>query len=276
MSADLNMSVEMRGNREELAAMLKVLNYYETVKGAQYNTKRNCAYINFVEITTPGNRGHLEEKKISELAAMAENSNLTLSAGGPYGHYAGLKEVGLFEDMANAAPNAWFSCTISGFVGSADVFYSAELKDGLLTVSASEEDEDCLDQYVNDFTEKVSYSEFCEFFQIDEEEYDEEVYEEFLFCAADRHVFDWLGMSQFFCSDFCEVFEEYFSENEADEDAVENFRKKLCELGIGSADDFSSTVESYTYNPVTGVTTFESNTCDEDDDFFDDDEDDED
>ena len=276
MSADLNMSVEMRGNREELAAMLKVLHYYETKKQAQYNACRNCAYIDWVEITCQGKRCHLEEQRISELAAMAGNNELTATAGGPYGYYATPSEIRLFEDMANAAPNAWFSCTIGGFVGNADVSYSAELKDGLLTVSASEEDDDSIDQYVNDFTEKVSYSEFCEFFQIDEEEYDEEVYEEFLFCAADRHVFDWLGMSQFFCSDFCEVFEEYFSENEADEDAVENFRKKLCELGIGSADDFSGTVESYTYNPVTGVTTFESNACDEDDDFFDDDEDDED
>ena len=275
MSADLNMSIEMCGSQEELEALLKVLHYYETKKQAQYNASRNCAYITWVEITILGNRCHLEEKKISELAEMAGSDKLTATAGGPYGYYATPSEIGLFEDMANAAPNAWFSCGVGGFMGSADVSFDAELKDGLLTVSASEEDEDSYAQYVNDFMEKISFSEFCEFFQINEEEYYEEIYEEFLFSAADRHAFDLLSLSQFFYPDFCRVFEEYFGETEAEEDAVENFRKKLLELGIGSADDFSSTVESYTYNPVTGVTTFESNSCDDDDDGFDfDDEDD--
>lgn len=64
------------------------------------------------------------------------------------------------------------------------------------------------------------------------------------------------------------MFEEYFDENEAEEDAVENFRKKLLEQGVGSADDFSRTVGPYTYNPVTGITTFGSNSFDEEDDDF--------
>ena len=168
MSADLNMSISMRGSQEELAAMLKVLHYYETVKGAQYNASRNCAYIDWVQITSRGQSRHLDENNICELAAMTGSGELTATAGGPYGHYAELQEVGLFEAMADAAPNAWFSCSISGFVGSVDVSHSAELKDGQLNVYASDTDEDPSYLYVEDFLNKVSHSEFCELFQVDE------------------------------------------------------------------------------------------------------------
>ncbi len=182
--------------------------------------------------------------------------------------------------MADAAPNAWFSCSISGFVGSVDVSHSAELKDGQLNVYASDTDEDPSYLYVEDFLNKVSHSEFCELFQVDEEEYDEEVYEEFIFAAANQGVFDDLDMDELFYDRFSDLFCEYFEDNEAEADVIESFRNKLCDLGVESLEEFmfftdlSDPAKSYTYDPISRITTFGSNSCDEDDDFDEDDEDD--
>ena len=275
MSADLNMSISMRGTQEELTAMLQVLKLYATTKHDQYTAKRNCAFLTSVEITCPRPSCYLQwasDEEISELVAKTGCGELTATAGGPYGYYGEVREIGLFEAMADAAPGAWFQCSISGFVGSLDVFHSAELEYGLLMVRASNTDEDPINLYAKDFMKKFSNSEFCELFEVDEEECDEDVYTEFISAAADQGIFNFLDEDSLFYDSFSELFSEYFEDFEADEDMIETFRQRLCDLGIESYQEFSITADfsdptkSYTYDPSSGETIFDIVSCDKDDD----------
>jgi hypothetical protein len=78
-----------------------------------------------------------------EIVTFAEKHNNTviISASGPYGRFGFLSEVGLFKDIAEAAPHATVSGGMSGFNSGGDQIASYELKDGLMTCKYCEGEE---------------------------------------------------------------------------------------------------------------------------------------
>lgn len=114
MAADFNTEILMKGTDEELLNMIKVLKRYETDMYNQYKEKRDCEYIMSVRIN--GDKS-LESLSDDDLKDVVQNSQRTVkvTAEGPYGVFGLLEEVCLFEDMAVAAPNAYFNGLMFGF-----------------------------------------------------------------------------------------------------------------------------------------------------------------
>ena len=67
MSADLYTELTIRGEKEELFAMLKVLRDCETIKKKQYQEKRDCGYLDGVYVEGDAFPDHFYlEKAIDE------------------------------------------------------------------------------------------------------------------------------------------------------------------------------------------------------------------
>ena len=68
MSADLSISIDIKGSFEELLSMLKVLKVFETEKFEQYNKDHDCGYIESVTVCDVSEENHTERlKDLNEL-----------------------------------------------------------------------------------------------------------------------------------------------------------------------------------------------------------------
>ena len=176
-AADFNTGVTLRGTREELLAMLKVLKSYATEKHEQYAKERNCAYLNSVYLARYQSAGlgqrinDMTDEDMLNLIDTCKNV-IDVDASGPYGRFGFLSEVDLFREMAEAAPTASFEGGMGGFSTGGDQAAAYELKDGLLYCKYAEgedweeydedEDEDWDDDDEDwdaepDWTEEVVY-----------------------------------------------------------------------------------------------------------------------
>ena len=189
MSADLNTAITFHGNKAELSAIMKILRNYETEKLEQYRTQRNCGYINWV--TVSGESGECRTEKMTdeeiESFASTAGTKVIINASGPWGVFNFPGDVGLFEAMADVAPNAMFTGHMDGFITGADVSCSVELRDGLMHISEyAIPDEEFPELYTEDFKKKLPYAKFCKLFKVDKEEFDKDSYEEFIYEAGDE------------------------------------------------------------------------------------------
>ena len=135
MSASLSIDISLQGTKDELFALIKVFQSYETVNEKQYRVSRDCAYISLASL----NQGtlYLKNSTDEEINALLDTCDGTvhLDASGPSGVYNDLDDVRLFETMADAAPTARFKGDIYGDNGSGELGCNAELKDGKLYLS---------------------------------------------------------------------------------------------------------------------------------------------
>ena len=149
MAADFNTSIRMSGTKEEIIAMLTVAKKYATEKQQQYREKRDCEY--FLGVAVKAANGNifdfgrsLTEMSDAELSALIDDSNCAVcaEASGPYGVFGTLDEIFVFEEMAEAAPNAKFVAEIDGFNpgGSQSALFVLENK--LLNIKSYSEGED--------------------------------------------------------------------------------------------------------------------------------------
>ena len=139
MAADFTTNVEMRGTSKELLAMLKVLRKFETEKHDQYAKSHDCEYVDDVRIGganeySDSSSYDLEDMNDDEWLEFIEENGCEIYAdiGGPWGVFCFLDEIDLFRDMAEAAPNAEFEGSISGFNTGGDQDAEFRLVDGLL------------------------------------------------------------------------------------------------------------------------------------------------
>ena len=110
MSADLNTEINMKGTEEELFSLVKVIQSFENEKYERYNTKHDCGYLEFCRIIEGeadfskilSNGKSLKELSDEEIHSLISDANgeISITAGGPYGVFSELAEVGLFEEMA--------------------------------------------------------------------------------------------------------------------------------------------------------------------------------
>ena len=138
MSAEFFTEIEMKGTSEELTAILKVLQLFATERKERWSKTRDCAYIEYVEVEEDPSGQAIDKLKEDELAALVEEMDDTLHVNfsGPWG-VRGMKKAGVFQAMAEAAPNAWFEGNVNGFISGADVDIYTSLEDKMLYVSES-------------------------------------------------------------------------------------------------------------------------------------------
>lgn len=249
MSADLNTEITVRGNKEELLAILKVLRSFETDNHEQYRNNRDCAYLEGVEANCEADSCDVADATDDELVEFLEEAGneLEINSAGPWGAFFDPSDIGLFERLAEAAPNAYFTGLIEGFVTGADVLHTAELNAGILSLSSSMvNDEDLPAVYAKYFKKKLPYAKFCKLFKVDKEDFDKECYDEFI---------EQIGEDGF--PEDLDTFLDFCGSSEIDEDKYDSAIEKIEELDILGFDDFRDEIpmedfaEKRYYNPVT-------------------------
>lgn len=136
MSADLNTIIEMEGTLEEIMAMITVIKGY---CGHKQDVSLDFPRICLREKFDGKNDVLLETLSEEALTVfLAERKKkVFVAAGGPYGNYGRVDEAGLFEAIAEAAPNAKFKANTTGFTTGQRDDFNGELKKSKLYLTYS-------------------------------------------------------------------------------------------------------------------------------------------
>ncbi len=245
-TADLEFNLKINGTPEEKTSILNIM--FEYCEG------KNGVYFSSCHVKTGDREFHtITSDKEEILSACSSGDTVTVSTMGPYGRYGELDDIDIFREMAEAAPNASFTASISGFAGYADQSLNAALADGLLKVSTYYLSDDCRADGERDYFESIlPYDKFIELFKLDSEEFDEEMYEDFLIDA----IGDYDGVGEFFEeTDFDEFVEMLDAECPLTEEEYDEIIEEFTGLADESVSDYLeregyTQQESYTYDPV--------------------------
>lgn len=243
MSAEVNTEISITGTADEITAILGVLRMYETERYQQYQSTRQCAYISGVRITGTESKQYLKDMTDEEVRrAASEYKNLLLvEASGPYGYYSTLEEVGLFEDMAEAAPRASFSGSSEGYITGASVALNGELREGLLQISHYYEAEEEWDEgYIEEIVRRVPYHRFTELFKINATEFDKDDYEDFIANIMSEKTFPEMKYKRF---------KKYCRESKVDNEGYEGAIEILKAKGVVDFDTYRSLTEDERWDP---------------------------
>ena len=256
MSAKLRTFIELEGTLEEIKAMLNVIKSY-------------CGYEQDVSLDFPkiSNKKKFDGKSDVLLKTLTEDSldvfltkckkKVFVEADGPYGNYDRVDKAGLFEAIAEVAPNAKFKASTSGSTTGQSDDFTGELKKGKLNLiyrylpdeyGCSDDEEWYTEKttydpikkeykkkysekdYVLSVIEKMPLSEFKEFFGLSELETSKEKYYDYIYecyCAHCCPELDYFLLKQ------------YFPDAEIDEDEFErNVEKAIIKFGLVSFQDF--------------------------------------
>lgn len=226
MSADLSTNIKLEGTIEELKAMIGVIKNYSTLSEDNY--------LEFVRIDGFDGKD-LDNYSEDELNEYIENCSgkISVDAEGPYG-LGGVDETRLFELIAEAAPNAKFYGSISGFTTGQQDFFAGTLEDAKLSLKYEVFVDGAYNEYL--YEENVGES-FVDIFKITEEDFEDCFYD----YAEDIISDEFYGCSYI---DFKERFQTALKEEEF-QDAMERFKN----LGLKSEDDLWY-MEKRAYDPI--------------------------
>lgn len=182
MSVDMNTQLIMKGTREELQSLLKVIRYYQNEMWEKYQKKHQGIYFDG-GIILAGDHSFIPKEDNELLAFADKNGYLEIVIPGPYGIYTQPKTAGktVMHDLAEAAPGAYIKGSISG-----DNSYGSWIFEYQSGSAAYQYDYHDIpdDEYNVDYTEnmmeQIPYEEFVELFEIDTDEFDEDNYYDFL------------------------------------------------------------------------------------------------
>lgn len=227
MAADINTNIKLKGTKEEIMNIIKVIKDNKYLSGHTINGK------------------YIDNMLDNEIEGLIEKNNneISIEADGPYGNYVTLPDTKIFESIADTSPNASFTGISKGFQGSSDVELTAELKDKKLhLIYTHTTDEYGYNEYLDYVNELLPIEEFCELFKIDEEDLDEEDYEDF------------------FTSEYPDIinlkrFKEYFSYSNINESEFEEAQNKYEKLKIYDFNAFEQikaeeSAKEWIYNPI--------------------------
>ena len=245
-TAEFDMTMTLRGTQDEMRAMLKEF--------MRYCGGDTPAYFSMPSAMIGDERVVFDLIDKAKLESIMENipCELEISACGPYGKYFELNDVDTFRDMSSAAPNAYFSAHIGGFTAYDSQNLDCELKDGRLHIATLFlSNEEGPEQYCEYFMERLPYGEFIDLFSIDQSEFDEGDYVEFVEFFLDDEDEGLLNKEY---EDFiAEIGEDCVG---VDEEGYAEALAKFAELGIESYDEFISDDlgdrHKYEYDPVAG------------------------
>ena len=220
MTADYELELTMEGSMDELRSMLEVVGFYDGDRPQYFS----CIKVEGKEIDLK----NLTDTLIKEVSA---SGKVNVTAYGPYGHYMELNDVGLFREMAEAAPEASFIAEISGS-GTYEVQnLKCELKEGLLNIITYFEANDAdTETWAEDFVKRLPYDKFKTLFKVSGENLDDLSYEHL---AQELNEVFYEGFEYADFDSFVSCVEDNYQETELDE---EEFREivtnKLSLLGI--------------------------------------------
>lgn len=167
----------LRGTTEELLEMLRVLRgYKENNRECQFDSLRISPGIDTetMEITQIST-----DDEIVDFFSRPK-LKIEVDAEGPYG-VGDVSESELFEKMAQAAPGAEFAGIIKSRDTGGQECYRGELKKGKLNLYSTVVDNaDFPLLYVNAMKKIFSYEKFCKWFCINQDEFDENDFLEFV------------------------------------------------------------------------------------------------
>ncbi len=144
----------------------------------RYAVGEKGVYFSFVDVERGEDTlSDIENESDEDIAALiTENDGeVKMSAIGPFGHFGMLNDVDIFRDIAEAAPNAYFSAEIDGNTTYTTQHLECELKDRMLHIETFflNNDEET-DSYVRYFKSKLPYRKFIKLFGIDADDFDDE------------------------------------------------------------------------------------------------------
>lgn len=246
---NFTLNMTLRGTNEELTAMLNVfLSYYEkknnmALSGGEVMRGGACAVI----ARYSGDRGYAPDK-ITEWAA-GHDGDVNISSVSFYGAYNLVESHDVFREMAEAAPQAEFSAVVSGVSTYTEQRLDCDLKNGELRICGDLTDNNELfTSYVDYFMEQLPHERFVELFKLDPEEFDEDVYSDFI---GDTLTFGGVTILEM---SYDEMMDALDADSDLDEDGYEEVLAQIEEMDI---DDYECYREDFgvvtvlCYNPIT-------------------------
>ena len=245
-TADFDFEIIIDCNQVDMLEMLKVVRDYATNKKDVYfsnvSLDKGLKISDFVQLNTDEQlKQFIEDNK----------GKCILDGLGPYGNYMELNDIDLFREMAEIAPNGYFSAKITGCTSYTEQNLECTLKDKILHVHTYlVSNEDLQDYYIQYVKEKLSYETFIELFKINEDDFSEEDYEMYIgdyFCYEDESI------SQVEIED---IIENVDVECGIDEEDYDDIKSTLEELEILSYEDHlpynkAGEENEYDYDPIT-------------------------
>ena len=243
MTADYELKLTMEGSMDELRSMLEVVGFY-TGDRPQW----------FSSIMVEGREIDLKNLTDTLVKEVSASGKVNVTAYGPWGHYGELNDVGLFREMAEAAPEASFIAEISGFGQYEVQNLKCELKQRLLNITTYFESNDAgTEAWAEDFVKKLPYDKFKTLFKISGKDLDDVSYE---YLAKELNEVFYEGFEYADYDSFVSSVEMYDRETELDEDEFrEIVTNKLSPLGIIGGYEFKEynelgETDKYVYDPV--------------------------
>ncbi len=246
-TADFELTMTVNGEKEDLLSILNVLKRYdEGEKGVYFSSieiNKNEESVNIDEI----------DDDEMEFFATPDNTPLTISAIGPYGHYGELNDVDIFRDIAEAAPEAYFEAEITGNTTYTVQSLNCELKDKILHIKTYfESNEEGPEAYIQYVLKLLPYNKFIDLFKVKSDDFDEDSYSEFIDDVSTYQDECFIDMEY---DEFMENLNAYSADSELDEDEYEEIINSLQELNIRGYYEFmedydAGTSEELDYDPI--------------------------
>ena len=251
MSADINMNIRIKKNDDKVIILNVIKKLKEFTKKGEKHFQIDSVVIK--EDKKNASELRLENASEEDLDAYINNikKDICINGMGPYGNYESLLSTNIFQSLANVNCGVEFEGSFSGFNNGGNISLDADMHDGMLhLIEYFELDEDH-DKYINFFEEVLDFSKFCDLFEINEDDYDIEDYEDFLPDFLER-------LSSYPSMDL-EEFLEYF-DTSINEDKYEKILEELSMFDIASFETYNeyynlnALISYYVYNPANGET----------------------
>lgn len=239
MSADFNTEIDLKVKKEELELVTGLLR--------SYREKEKPVFFSKVKIISGDKETELESLDLEEdgiRGIIEAGESIKIKADGPYGKYHRIKEVELFERIADEIPNSSFQGTIEGYTGYTTESIEAVLENSTLSLTSFiEENDEKGEAYFKMLSAALPYERFVEVLKIDEEEFDEDDYDDFI---SESDCFD-----RFMRENHDEFLESCPASGITGDEYAE-LNKQFTAAGL-NYEDFSDyeggNTEKYTYDP---------------------------
>jgi len=242
MEAYYSTKIELSGTKEEIKKAISTL---QSFSDGDVHLVSTCICNGDERILLDDL--HSEE----EVAACVEkiDAPIKIEADGPWGSFGELSNVELFKELADVIPFSAFSCHISGQTTYYQEYMDCELKEKKLYITTfMKANEWICEDYGDEVRKTLPYMDFIQLLKLDEKEFDEDRYDEFIEEAQYR--------SRFLCDNF-EEFLDCCGESGITEEEYNVIQKSMKEKGI-DFDDFSIDHEAgrtkkEIYDPIESV-----------------------
>ena len=232
----------LKGEKKELNTVLKVLK-----DKSQDNYDKNGGwYFHLAEVKNETFSKMLMEMSDEEIDAIEKE--IYVSSMGPYGDYKELEEVNVFEIMAETAPSMYFEGSVKGNINGDIAAIEAKLENGKLWKrNYLERDGQVEEEYLGMVAEKFPFEKFCEVFELNAEDIDEDMYIDFVSDAIEPK-----GKIEMIYEEFGIIYNEIEVSKETFDEAIAaiNDMEFISQTEYSHATESKRWAEPVIYDPV--------------------------